>query len=204
MPVTLDVWVDYTSALCYLELPELRRVQSELGVGVTFHAFELHPEPVPVPEPGGDAARRAWARSVQPMMVSRRHPLRPPGVAPRSRLAAEAVEFARDAGRLEAMQEGVFAAHLRHGRDTGLVPVLADVGVAAGLSGQGLRLALDGGRYTARVLHAGRRAVAMGVTDVPAMVVSGPGGVQLVAGAQPFGALREVVEVVQRGRATGG
>ena len=173
------------------------------GVRVRFHPFEMCPDPVPLPEPHGDAVRRAWARTVYPMAEARRHPLRRPSVQPRSRLAAEAAEFAREAGRFEGMQEGLFAAFLRHGRDIGQPAVLVDVGVSVGLDGRALRRALDGGRYTSRVVQSRRRAVAIGVTDVPAMVVSGAGGVQLVAGAQPYDTLRRGVEVVRAGP-TGG
>ena len=197
MPVTLEVWSDYACPLCYLALPELLRMQRLRGVVVMWHAFELRPDPVPLPDPDGDAVRREWARAVYPMAEARNHPLQRPAILPRSRFAAEAAEFARDAGRFGGMHRGLFEAYFRHGRDIGLVPVLVDVGVSLGLDGAGLRRALEGGRYTGRVLQAERRAAGLGISGVPAMVLAGPGGQQLVAGAQPYEAMRRMVEVVR-------
>ena len=182
---------------CYLMLPELLRLQRLPGVEVAWHAFEMRPHPVPMPEPDGDAERRIWAKTVHPMADARHHPMRRPVIQPRSRLAAEAAEFARDAGRFDAMHRGLFQAYFRHGRDIGLVPVLVDVGVGAGLDGAVLRRTLERGRYTAQVLQAERRAEALGISGVPAMVVEGPAGRQLVAGSQPYDALCRIIEVVR-------
>lgn len=192
-PVVLDVWSDYASAACYLALPELVRVQALPGVVVTWHAFEQWPEPVPLPDPSGDWMDRHWAQAVAPMAAARRHKLRRPTLVPRSRNAAEAAEYAREHGRFEDMHVRLFEAYFRHGRDIGQVAVLQDVAVAAGLDGHGLRRAMERGRHTGRVLQAARRAAAVGVASVPAMVVTGRGGQHLVAGAQPYDALCRVV-----------
>lgn len=195
--VTVDVWSDYASPHCYLELPELMRLRALPGVAVTWHAFEMRPEPVPLPLPDDDGYEREWARTVAPMAAARRHPLQVPRLVPRTRLALEAAEHARAHGLFDAMHVRLFEAYFRHGRDVGLLPVLVDVAVAAGLDGAELRRALDLGRHTGRVLQATRRAQAMGVASVPAMVVAGPAGQQLVAGSQTFDALRRVVEAAR-------
>lgn len=191
--VSVDVWSDYASPHCYLELPELMRLRTLPGVAVAWHPYEMRPDPVPLPRTDDDAYERDWARTVVPMAEARRHPLRVPRLVPRTRLAAEAAEYARSQGRFEDMHVRLFEAYFRHGRDIGLLPVLVDIGLAAGLDGHGLRRALELGRHTGRVLAGTRQAHAVGVASVPAMVVAGRAGQQLVAGSQTFDALQRVV-----------
>ena len=45
--VQLHVWSDYVCPFCYLEVPELERLRSEMGdrLHIEWRAFELRPEP---------------------------------------------------------------------------------------------------------------------------------------------------------------
>ena len=53
--VRVAVWSDYVCPFCYLELPVLERLQTELDgqVVVDWKAFELRPNPVPTLDPDG-------------------------------------------------------------------------------------------------------------------------------------------------------
>ena len=103
-PVRIDVWSDYVCPFCYLELPVLEQLQQEFGPALEVHwrAYELRPAPVPTLEPGGEYLRTTWARAVYPMAEQRGMTLKLPPVQPRSRLALEAAEFAKDAGAFPA------------------------------------------------------------------------------------------------------
>lgn len=196
--VLMEVWSDYADPLCYLGLPELLRLHEVPGVRLAWHPFELHPHPAPLPDPDSYAAEQYWERKVLPVTQARRHRLRRPAFAIRSRLAAEAAEHARAEGRFEAMHARLFEAYFRHGRDISNLQVVQDVAVAAGVDAHRLRQAIELGRHTGQVLRSQRRAAGLGVASVPAIAVSSAGGQQLVAGSHPFEALVRVVEAAQK------
>ncbi len=195
----IDVWSDYVCPFCYLEMPVLEQLRRERGgrVAVVWRAFELRPEPVPTLDPDGEYLHRVWDRSVYPMARERGMVLRLPPVQPRSRKAFEAVAFAAEAGRFDAMHEALFRAFFEHGRDIGDAAVLRKVGASVGLDPDHLGEALAEGRHTAGVLEDERAAAAIGITGVPGMLVSAPGNGEqayLLSGAVPYAALASAAE----------
>ncbi len=200
-PVRILVWSDYVCPFCYLELPILDRLQSEYGnrLEIDWRAFELRPEPVPTLDPDGEYLRRVWARSVYPTARERGLALKLPPVQPRSRKALEAAEHARERGRFGAMHAALFRAFFEGGRDIGSLTVLEDVASSAGLERDGLRAALEEGRHTAKVLADQRLGAELGVGGVPALLIGaadGAGRALLVSGAQPYEAIRAVLDRV--------
>jgi predicted DsbA family dithiol-disulfide isomerase len=198
----IDVWSDYVCPFCYLELPVLDALKAQLDgpLEIEWHAFELRPEPVPTLEPAGEYLTRVWAQSVYPMAAARQMTLRLPPVQPRSRLAFEAAEFARDAGRGEAMHRAIFKAFFEEGRDIGAVEVLAGIAGSLGLDGEALRAALREHRYTGRVVADESRAAELGIRAVPMLAVRREGAPITAAlglsGAAEIGDLRRVVDRV--------
>lgn len=197
-PVALDIWSDYVCPFCYLELPAIDRLQQEFGSGlvVTWHAYELRPDPEPTLDPQGDYLRDLWAHSVYPMAHARGMTLHLPPVQPRSRKAFEAVEHARTVGRFDAMHHALFRAFFEEGRDIGDTETLLDVGASAGLEMDPLKDMLDTGRYTRRVLDQEEQARKLGITGVPlmlahlagrgssdAIVINGVAGIEDLRGA---------------------
>ena len=106
-----------------------------------------------------------------PMAAERGLVMKLPPVAPRTRLAFQAVELAGDHSRRQAMHRAIFEAFFRDGRDIGRVDVLADVGASVDLAPALVKLALEAGTYLNRVLDQERLARELGVTGVPAMLV---------------------------------
>lgn len=197
--VVVDVWSDYVCPFCYLQEPVFEAVRKQFGndIEVRWHAFELRPEPVPTLDPAGEYLRTTWARSVYPMAAQRGMTLRLPPVQPRSRKAFEAAEFARAAGRFEAMHDALFRAFFQDGKDLASVDVLVAVGTSIGLDGVGLRDALERGAFSATVFEDQGAARRLGVSGVPTMVVRGGGeplsqGRALV-GAQPVAAVAAAI-----------
>jgi predicted DsbA family dithiol-disulfide isomerase len=96
------------------------------------------------------------------------------------------------------MHAALFRAFFEDGRDIGEVEVLEDVAASVGLDRERLQAALDAGRHTAKVLEDQRLAAELGLGGVPAMLISPtPGGRPfMVSGAQPYEAIREVVDRV--------
>jgi predicted DsbA family dithiol-disulfide isomerase len=194
--IQIAVWSDYVCPFCYLELPVLDRIRSELGhpVDIDWRAFELRPDPVPTLPPDGEYLHRVWNRSVYPMARERGLKLRLPPVQPRSRKAHEAAEFAREAGQFEAMHEALLKAFFEDGRDLADLDVLADVGCAVGLDPAELRQALESGRYARKVLDDEQLAREIGITGVPALLIRAGARGYLLSGAQPYEAVRSIIE----------
>jgi len=173
------------------------RLRQEYGsrVEIAWNAFELRPDPVPLPKPDDPARRRRWQASVLPMAAERGLVMALPLVAPRTRLTFQAVECARDHDRFDAMHRAIFEGFFRDGRDIGDAAVLADIGASIDLSPAILRRALGDGTYVNRVIAQERRARELGVTGVPAMFV---GDVvetaEPVIGAVPYDWLKATVD----------
>ena len=118
-----------------------------------------------------------------------------PPVAPRTRLAFQAVELAGDHSRRQAMHRATFEAFFRDGRDIGRIDVLADVGASVDLAPALVRLALEAGTFLNRVLDQEQQARELGVTGVPAMLVGDDSATaEPVIGAVPYDWLKSAVE----------
>ncbi len=196
------VWSDYVCPFCYLERPVLERIQRELGddVDVDWRAFELRPEPEPTLDPNGEYLHRVWNQSVYPMAQERGMTLRLPPVQPRSRKAHEAAEFARQAGLLDAMNRALFRAFFEEGRDIADIEVLVDIGQTIGLDADDLRVALESGRYTQQVVEDQHLARQIGISSVPALVVTAGRQAYLISGAQPYETVKDVIARAARER----
>jgi predicted DsbA family dithiol-disulfide isomerase len=192
MPARISVWSDYVCPFCYLELPVLDRLQAEHAeeVEIDWRAFELRPEPVPTLDPNGEYLHRVWNQSVYPMAEQRGMVLRLPPIQPRSRKAFEAAEFARGVGRFDPMNRALFKAFFEDGQDLADLDVLLGIGRSVGVDPEGLRQALVEGQHTGKVLADQHLAREIGISGVPALLISaGERGV-LISAAQPY----EVVE----------
>jgi predicted DsbA family dithiol-disulfide isomerase len=173
------------------------RLQHEYGSRIepAWKAFELRPEPVPLPSVDGPDRRRRWAASVLPMAEARGLIMKQPPIMARTRLAFQAVELARDRDRFEAMHRAIFEAFFRDGRDIGRIDVLADIAAAIDLPPDALKSALESGVHLDRVIEQERLARDMGVTGVPAMFVGDdPATAEPVIGAVPYDWLQAAVE----------
>lgn len=188
------VYSDYVCPFCFLEIPALERLRDEEGVDLDYRAFELRPEPVPTLDPKGEYLTTVWGSSVYPLAERLGVEIRLPPVQPRSRLAFEGAEFARDAGRLDAYTRAVHEAFFQQGRDIGTEDVLVDVAASVGLDGDACRAALRDHRYLSRVLDQEREARELGIHSVPSVVL----GDYLIPGCVPYETLRRAA------RAAGG
>ncbi len=199
MRVHLEVWSDYVCPFCYLEEPTLQKMQEEFGdqLVIRWRAFELRPEPVPTLPPQGDYLVDIWERAVYPMARDRGMVLRLPPVQPRSRLALEAAECARETGKFAAMHHAIFRAFFEQGRDIGDLETLLELGEQSGVEKETLRLALTSGRYQSRVLADEQLASDLDLSGVPAMLLRREGEALAAArpltGAQPEAILRSAI-----------
>ncbi|MEW5789999.1 MAG: DsbA family oxidoreductase [Pseudomonadota bacterium] len=164
-------------------------------VQIDWHAFELRPYPVPTLDPQGEYLRGTGERAGYPMAAQRGMRLRLSPVQPRSRRALEAAEFARDAGRHEAMHTALFRAFFKGGRD---LDVLLEVAASVDLEPTCLQAALEAGQYTAKVQADRALPEQLGIRSVPRMLIGPATGDQAtedwVVGSQPFELLLPVLQ----------
>ena len=107
-----------------------------------------------------------------------------------SRLAVEAAEFARDAGRHPEFHREVLAAYFARSEDIGDIEVLVRAAEQVGLDPAALRAGLAGGAYAAGRKAAEDEARRLGITGVPTYIF--PGGARVV-GAQPLDHFRRLL-----------
>jgi predicted DsbA family dithiol-disulfide isomerase len=208
--IQIDVWSDYVCPFCYLEEPIFEQLRQEYGenVQVIWRAFELRPDPIPTLDPNGEYLRTTWERSVYPMAKERGVTLRLPPVQPRSRKALEAAEFAREQGCFEAMHHALFRAFFEDGLDLNNLDILLAIAESVGLERKALRMALDNGQYTERVVNDQALAHKLNISGVPALLIHRADEplekAVLLSGAQPYATVRTVVERVrQKARSLG-
>ena len=190
----VTVYSDYVCPFCFLEIPALERLRDEEGVELDYRAFELRPEPVPTLEPAGEYLTTTWRNSVYPLAERLGIPIQLPPVQPRSRLAFEGAEFARDAGRLAAYTRAVHEAFFQRGEDIGRADVLVDIARSTGLDADGFAAALADHRFLPRVLEQEREAQDLGISSVPSTII----GHYLLPGCVPYETLKSVVERVRQ------
>ena len=127
-----------------------------------------------------------------------------PPVAPRTRLAFQAVELAGDHSARNAMHRAIFEAFFRDGRDIGSIDVLADIGASVDVAPALVKTALEAGTYLPRVIDQERLARELGVTGVPAMLVGDDTATaDPVIGAVPYDWLKAAVERALSGASRG-
>jgi len=166
-------------------------------VEIEWLAYELRPEPTPLPDitgPGGERFRQNWERGVAPMAANLGVEMHFPPFKSRSRQAHEAALYARDHDRFEPMRVALFRAFFVENRDIGDMDALVAIGASVGLDADDLRAALAAGRYTDQVIEQEQLAAQVGISAVPTIVI-GQVGVQ---GAQPYDVLRQVYDEARR------
>jgi len=163
-------------------------------VEVVWRAFELRPEPEPLPEPQGEYLQRVWTSSVYPLAEQLGVTMRLPPVKPRSRLAHEASQWAGAQNRFDDYNEAIFRSYFERGEDIGNIDVLLALGADNGLDNDSLRLSLTTHEFLDRVLADERDAATIGVRGVPAFIANRKAA---LSGVQPVENLRKLIESVR-------
>ena len=154
--------------------------------------FELRPEPAPTLRPEDDYLQSAWKNNVYPLARKLGVEMRLPSVSPQpyTRLAHEAMEFAKEHGKGNEYAHALFTAFFQRSEDIGKPEVLGGIARAVGLSEEALRRELDGGTYRERTRDLLRQARMQMVTAVPTFLI----GRQRVSGLYPAEVLAEIVD----------
>jgi predicted DsbA family dithiol-disulfide isomerase len=198
--VQLDVWSDYVCPFCYLAEPAIEQLKKEFPdlIEVRWRAYELRLDPVPTLDPNGEYLQRVWGKAVYPMAAQRGIKVRLPPVQPRSRLAHEAVAFARLHNKDMELHHAIFRAFFEFGEDIGKPDVLVRLALKLGLEEPALRKALAEGGFRDEVLLDEALSQKLEITGVPATLIRPHGDpietAARVEGAQPYETFRTKVE----------
>lgn len=168
--------------------------KTEPYVKVIWRAFELRPEPVPTLDPNGDYLQRAWNTSVYPLAERLGVTMRLPPLQPRTRLAHEAVHWARSQDRFDDYHKEIFRAFFERGEDIGDADVLVAVAIELGLESGALRRALKTHEFEQSVLKDESAAARFGVTGVPAFIANRRA---TLSGVRPVEHLKQLVDQVR-------
>lgn len=194
-PVKVDVWSDVACPWCFIGKRRFKKALAAWDgpVEVEFHSFELSPD-TPVDFEGGSeeffARYKGWdAEQVRAMHAQITEIAAAEGLSydlaavrhTNTRLAHEALHFAKEHGLQSELKERLLSAHFEQGRHLGRVDELVSLAEEIGLDGPALREALDSGRHAAAVQADVDRARAYGIAGVPFFVFDGRIG---VSGAQ--------------------
>ena len=100
----------------------MAELQQKHELEVDWLPFELRPAPLPLPDMSGPDRQRFeqnWARGVAPLAARFGVEMRFPEYKPRSRLAHETAEFARERGLYDPARRAIFEAFFVHNCDIG-------------------------------------------------------------------------------------
>lgn len=156
-------------------------------VDVRWHAYELRPDPIPQPDPGGPYITEHWLNRVLPMAAERGVVMTIPRRQIRSRRALQASLFAQAHGGFLDFDRAVFRARFEADADISDIGVLADLAREVGLDAEAMAHAVTTGSYLDELTADLTLASRLGVDGVPAAFV-GPetaGLIEFFAKAEP-------------------
>lgn len=173
----------------------MEKLKQTYAVEVVWHAYELRPPGSPPIPP--EYLARIKAAEPRLIQIAREHyglefNRGPMGIQSRSALLG--AKYAEAQGKGALYHEAVFRAYWQRVSDIGDVDVLSEIAQSIGLERDAFLAALSHPLYEAQVEDDIEQAYQYGLTGVPALIF---GGRYLVSGAQPYEALKQVVEKVE-------
>ena len=171
---------------------EVERLQQEYDFDVHFAPFYLHPET----PPDGMAARRIVPPEAPPSYMEQRSEAldikfsRGRTWSSNSYLSLQAAEFATEYGDIWRFHRRMFQAYFTDLENIGDIDTIVRIGAEAGLDADGVRAALEDGRYRPAVDEGVNWSRAIGVTAIPTFVFNEKYG---IVGAQELDAFRTMM-----------
>lgn len=195
MRLTIDIWSDVMCPWCVIGYHNLQKALAELdgeiAAEVTWHPFELNPDMPPEGEGMADHMLRKYGREPDERMSARMRQLAAdagyemrylgPEPAPERRLwntrkAHVLLAYAFHTRGPEAqtrLKLALFDAYFQHYRNVHDSDVLFEIAETCGIDREESAQALADPDLVASIADEERRAMEMGVTSVPMMLVAG-------------------------------
>ena len=114
-----------------------------------------------------------------------------------SRVALEASEYSRDAGKYDLFHENMFHAYFTEALDIGSLEVIADVAAKSSINGVNVRQAVKDGRYRSRLDEARKEGQMINLTGVPTFIINEK---HKIVGAQPIDVFRDLFNKMEESK----
>ncbi len=176
-------------------MPTLNQLaEKDLNVEVVWRAFELRPEPAPLPDATSEFFTTMWENSIYPLAEQLGVKIKMPTIKPRSRRSHEAVKWAASHGSFEDFSDKLFRAYFEQDKDIGEAEPLLEIAADLNLEVDSLRNALEKKEFLDAVLAEEAEAAKMGLNGVPAFIADRKNGLM---GIQSLDNLVQLVESVR-------
>jgi predicted DsbA family dithiol-disulfide isomerase len=185
--ITIPIYFDYASTLCYVAWRIVRELEPELGFEATWKGV-----PIALRDPRAKAGRILGETERQKVLMVAAETgiaVAPPTQWIDSTPALEGSEVARDAGAFAAYHEAVFRAAFEERLDIAGTAVLDSIAERAGLDISEFRDALETHRMAARIEAHRREADEFSALGYPTFIL----GDYPLIGIQPIGTMRQVI-----------
>jgi len=203
----LRVISDYVCPWCYIGLVRVEQLRGEFPLDVEWWPYELRPGTPPegillerIAEGGGYTSQ--YLAYVEEAAAQAGIRMKRRALLPNSRPSLEAAEFAREAGRFEALHRALFRAYFEEGEDIGDEEVLAHLAGECDLDAGALVAALRERRYEKLVDEKVRWAYGQNLGGVPAFIFCPRGSREedgfVVLGAQEYDVFKDVAQRILR------
>jgi len=170
---------------------ELVKTRSEIKL--IWRAFELRPEPFPLPDATSDFFTNMWRDSIYPLAEGLDMEIKMPTIKPRSRITHEASKWANSVGKFDEFKEAIFRAYFKRSKNIGEIETLLSIAKKLGLKADSLQNALETNEFLEEVLTDENRAESIGLNVVPAFIADGKSG---LTGLQPVENLTKLIQSI--------
>jgi predicted DsbA family dithiol-disulfide isomerase len=167
--------------------------ETEKDIRMIWRAFELRPEPAPLPDATSDYFKTMWAQSIYPLADKLGVKMKMPTVKPYSRITHQAAKWAESKGKFDEFKSAVFRGYFERGENIGELETLLSITKELELDTDNLRLSVKENEFLADVLSDEQFAAEMGISGVPAFIADRRVG---LSGLQTAKKLREMIKSV--------
>ncbi|MGH7458665.1 MAG: DsbA family oxidoreductase [Longimicrobiaceae bacterium] len=189
-PIPVVLFADFVCPFSYVTEQALRKLAGEGVVRIDRRAFELFPEPVPLPaEPGPEG----WRAAVLPLAGELGLEMGDPPRPPRTRKAHELARWVETGGGGWEVRAAIYHAHFARGKDIGRIDTLLELAGDYGLDQTEAKVILDLDRYAASVEQDREEAGRIGVRTTPALIAGHGANARLLTGARSYRELSQAL-----------
>ncbi|NNF00484.1 MAG: thioredoxin domain-containing protein [Pyrinomonadaceae bacterium] len=168
--------------------------ESEKDVEIVWRAFELRPEPEPLPDATSEFFTTMWENSIYPLAENLGVKIKMPTLKPRSRIAHEAAKWAQSQGKFDQFRDGLFRAYFEKGEDIEQKESAVSLARDLGLDAESLSDSLKQEEFLAMVLADENAAAGLGLNGVPAFIANRQSGMM---GIQSLENLKSLVASIR-------
>ncbi len=160
---------------------------------IIWRAFELRPEPEPLPDATSDFFTTMWEQQIYPLAENLGIEIKMPTVKPRSRITHQAAKWAETKGKFDEFKREIFQAYFVRDENIGELEAIISVVKKIKLDTDELQEVIERNDFLEMVLADEQAAAELGLNGVPAFIADRKAGMM---GLQSVENLKKLVESV--------